>query len=193
MKIALTAAIACLPAYAMAAMPLLAPTRDVVVDYTVHPRDHADLAVQVSVQAGGAHLRITSAELPTAFLVDRPAHVATILLPFLKLYATVGIGQDDPQETVLRNARFERHGRAVVAGLACTEWTAASARGQAAACITDDGVILRGTAADAHGRLGAVQATMVQYGALPDSLFRRPEDYRNAGTLPVDGLGGLGR
>ena len=190
MKILLTAAIACMPAWALAATPLLAPTRDVVVDYTVHPRDHADLAVQVSVQAGGAHLRVTSADLPTAFVVDRPAHVATILLPFLKLYATLGIGQYDPQETVLRGARFERHGHSVVAGYGCTDWTAASPRGQAAACITDDGVILRGTAADAHGRLGAVQAINVQYGPLSPELFRRPADYRNAGTLPIDGLGG---
>ena len=190
MKLTRAAVLACFPVAAFAATPLLAPTRDVVVDYTVHPRDHADLAVQVSVQAGGTHLRITSADLPTAFVVDRPARVATILLPFLKLYATVGIGQYDPQETVLRGARFERHGRAVVAGHGCTDWTAASARGQAAACITDDGVILRGTAADAHGRLGTVQATRVQYGALPPELFGRPADYRNAGTLPVDGLGG---
>ena len=189
MRIVSAVVLACLPASALAATPLLAPTRDVVVDYTVHPRDHADLAVQVSVQAGGAHLRITSADLPTAFLVDRPAHLATILLPFLKLYATVGIGQYDPQETVLRQARFERHGRAMVAGLACTNWTAASPQGEAAACISDDGVILRGTAADANGRLGAVQATMVQYGPLPSELFRRPAGYSNAGTLPVDGLG----
>ena len=186
----LVAALASLPASAVAATPLLVPTRDVVVDYIVHPRDHADLAVQVSVQAGGTHLRITSADLPTAFLVDRPAHQATILLPFLRLYATVGIGQYDPQETVLHGARFERHGRAMVAGYGCTEWTAASARGQAAACITDDGVILRGSATDAHGRIGGVQATTVQYGPLPGGLFRRPADYHDAGSLPVDGLGG---
>lgn len=190
MKILLIAALACLPGAASAATPLLAPTRDVVVDYLVHPRDHADLAVQVSVQAGGAHLRITSADLPTAFLVDRPAQVATILLPLFKLYATVGIGAYDPQETVLRSARFERHGMSVVAGHTCTDWTAISPQGQARACITDDGVILRGTASDRHGPLGAVLASTVQYGALSPALFRRPADFHNAGTLPLDGMGG---
>ena len=187
--LAVLGAVACLPAVAIAATPLLAPTRDVVVDYTVHPRDHADLAVQVSVQAGGEHLRITSADLPTAFLVDRPARVATILLPLLKLYATVGVGRYDPQETVLREARFERHGRSVVAGHACVDWTAVSPRGEAAACITDDGVILRGTASDTHGRLGTVQASTVQYGRLPRELFVLPPGYQNAGTLPVEGFG----
>ncbi len=189
MRTFLATVLAWLPAAAMAATPLLAPSRDVVVDYVVHPRDHADLAVQVSVQAGGAHLRITSADLPTAFLVDRPAGEAVILLPLLKLYATVGIGRYDPQQTVLRDARFERHGRSVVAGRSCVDWTAMSARGQAAACITEDGVILRGTASDAHGRLGSVQASTVQYGQLPQELFALPADYHNAGTLPVDGFG----
>ena len=189
MKVFLAPLLACFPASAMAATPLLAPTRDVVVDYTVHPRDHADLAVQVSVQAGGAHLRITSADLPTAFLVDRPARVATILLPLLKLYATVGVGRYDLQETVLRDARFERHGRSVVAGRGCVDWSAVSPKGQAAACITEDGVILRGTASDAHGPLGSVQASVVQYGRLPQALFVLPPDYQNAGTLPVEGFG----
>ena len=185
----LAALLACLATPAIAAAPLLAPTRDVVVDYAVHPRDHGALAVQVSVQAGGQHLRITSADLPTAFLVDRPAGEAIVLLPLLKLYATVGIGRYDPQQTVLRDARFERHGRSVVAGHACVDWTAVSARGEAAACITEDGVILRGTASDAHGLLGSVQASTVQYGRLPQELFVLPADYRNAGTLPVDGFG----
>jgi hypothetical protein len=178
---------------AHAAMPLLFPSRDVTVDYTVHPRDNAPLAVRVSIEAGGAHLRITSAELPTAFLVDRPAHTATILLPLLKLYATVGIARFDPQETVLKHAQFQRHGQHHIAGHVCTDWTAFSAQGRAEACITEDGVILSGSAADAQGSLGAVQASTVMYGGLPPVLFRLPAGYRNAGSLPVDGFSGAGR
>jgi hypothetical protein len=184
--------LAIVPFLMAAAAPRLVPVRDVTVDYAVHPRDHADVAVQVAVQAGGARLRITSPDLPTAFLVDRPSHVATILLPMLKLYATVGIGQYDVADR-MRDARFERRGRARVAGLGCTEWSAISADGTAQACITEDGVILRGTASDRHGAIGSVLASAVQYGPLPEVLFRRPEDFHNAGTLPVDGLGGFGR
>jgi hypothetical protein len=139
----------------------------------------------VSIEAGGAHLRITSADLPTAFLIDRPAHRATILLPLLKLYATVGIGQFDPQETLLKRARFERHGRERLAGHSCTDWTATSDQGRANACITEDGVILRGSATDRKGDLGAVQAATVHYGALSPLLFRLPSGYRDAGTLPI--------
>ena len=121
--------------------------------------------------------------------MDRPAAEAIILLPLLILYASVATGRYDPQQTVLRDARFERHGRSVVAGLACVDWTAVSPRGEAAACITEDGVILRGTASDVHGHLGSVQASSVQYGRLAQELFVLPPDYHNAGTLPVDGLG----
>jgi hypothetical protein len=163
------------------------------VDYTVRPRDHAPLSVRVSIQAGGAHLRITSPDLPTAFLVDRPAQVATILLPVLKLYATVGIGAYDPQRTVLRDAHFVGHGQERLAGRACTDWTARSPRGQAEACITDDGVILRGSAADRNGPIGAVDAARVQYGDLSPLLFRLPGGYHDAGSLPVAGLSGAGR
>lgn len=180
----------------LAAAPILAPTRDVVIDYAVRPADRPPLGVQVSVQAGGALLRITSPDLPTAFVVDRPAQTATVLLPMLKLYARVAIGRYDPQRTVLRNASFERGGQSAVAGRSCTEWRAASSDGRATACITADGVILRGTATDAHGSLGSIQATMVQYVTLSPALFRRPEDFHDAGTLPLDGglagaLGGL--
>jgi hypothetical protein len=185
---ALCAAFLALPA--RAAIPRLVPLHDVTIVYTVHPRDHAPLAVHVSILGGGTKLRITSEDLPTAFLVDRPSETATILLPMLKLYATVGIGPFDPQQTILKRARFERHGQEHFAGHACTDWTAISPNGQASACITDDGVILRGTAEDRHGLLGMVQADHVDYGGLSPELFRRPPGYRNAGALPVDGLAG---
>ena len=170
------------------AAPRLVPERDVTVQYTVTPRDHAPLDVRVAIEGGGRHLRIASADLPTSFLVDRPDGTATILLPMLKLYATVGIGQFDPERTVLRGARFERHGGHSVAGLACTDWTAVSVQGHAEACITEDGVILQGSATDRHGLLGSVRATTVEYAALAPVLFRRPDGYTNAGSLPIAGF-----
>jgi len=171
-----------------AAAPRLVPLRDVTVVYDVAPRDHAPLQVQVEIAAGGDRLRITSAELPTSFLIDRPSGTATILLPMLRLYATAGIAKYDLQRNVLQQARFARHATHRQAGLVCTEWTADSPRGHAEACITDDGVILSGTAADAHGPVGSVRAVSVRPAPLPSDLFDRPADFRNAGTLPVDGF-----
>jgi hypothetical protein len=176
---------------AFASVPRLVPTRDVTVTYNVHPRDHAPLQVRVSIAAGGARLRITAEDLPTAFLVDRREHVATILLPMLKMFTTVKIGEFDPQDTVLRGAHFERHGTETIAGRSCTDWSAVSAQGNAGACITEDGVILRGHAANHHGELGTVMASTVEYGALAPQLFQRPPGFSNAGSLPVGGLTGF--
>jgi hypothetical protein len=177
------------PAFAQPG-PLLAPTRDVTVDYTLRPRDHAPLEVRVSIEAGGRHLRITSEDLPTAFLIDRPAQMATILLPLLKLYTTIGIGKFDLSETMLRRAHFERHGQEDLAGHVCTDWSAISPQGHAEGCITADGVILRGAATDRHGLIGSVSTTTVQFGGLPPELFRRPADFQNAGKLPIGSLVG---
>jgi hypothetical protein len=164
---------------------------DVTVTYNVHPRDHAPLAVRVSIAAGGTRLRITAEDLPTAFLVDRREHIATILLPMLKMFTTVPIGDFDPQTTILRNARFERVGTETIAGYPCTDWKAISPQGSAAACITDDGVILRGHATNHHGEIGAVMASTVQYGAIPPEIFLRPPGFSNAGNLPLGALAGI--
>ncbi len=173
------------------ATPRLVPARDVTVAYSVAPKDHQPIQVTVAIEGGGEHLRIASESLPTSFLVDRGAHRLAILLPLLKLYSTVGTGRFDPQETVLKDARFERHGARRLAGLACTDWSARSEQGTASACITEDGVILAGTAADKHGPLGSVRATNVHYGALPKMLFRLPSGYRDAGKLPIGQLAGV--
>ncbi len=175
---------------AFATMPRLVPTRDVTVTYSVHPRDHAPLDVRVSIAAGGARLRITAEDLPTAFLVDRRAHVATILLPMLKLFTTVEIGEYDPEDTILRNAHFDRHGTQSIAGHLCTDWTAVSPAGTARACITEDGVILRGHAANHHGEIGAVVASTVEYGALSPQIFQTPPGFSNAGKVPLQALTG---
>ncbi len=183
-----TALVFVLAAPAAQAAPQLVPTRDVSVGYVVTPKDHQPIAVHVQIEGGGRHLRIAGEELPTAFLVDRNAGTATILLPLLKLYTIVGIGRFDPERTILRGASFQRHGQRSLAGLACTDWTAFSQQGRASACITPDGVILAGTASDRSGELGSVRATTVAYGALEPVLFRLPDGYHDAGAIPLDGL-----
>jgi hypothetical protein len=189
MKLAYLTIVFITPAFAT--VPRLVPTRDVTVTYNVQPRDHAPLAVRVSIAAGGARLRITAEDLPTAFLVDRREHIATILLPMLKMFTTVKIGDYDPQDTVLRGAHFERHHTETIAGLLCTDWTAISPQGSAAACITDDGVILRGHAANHHGEIGAVMASTVDYSSLSPDMFQRPPGFSNAGNLPIGALAGI--
>ena len=184
--------LACLVAMpAGAAVPRIVPTRDVTVTYSVRPRDHAPLDVRVSIEAGGGRLRITAENLPTAFLVDRRAHVATILLPMLKMFTTVPMGDKDDPERILQGARFERLGHEMVAGRSCTDWTAESDTGRASACITEDGVILSGRAENHKGEIGSVLASTVQYARLPPALFDRPAGFSDAGPLPIGKLSRL--
>ncbi len=145
----------------------------------------------MAIQAGGVHLRVAGESLPISLLVDRRDGTASILLPVLKLYNTVAIGRYDPERTILRGARFERHGERHLTGLACSDWAASSPQGHASACITQDGVILAGTASDRSGELGTVRATTVVYGTLPPVLFRLPDGYHDAGGMI--GIAGLGQ
>jgi hypothetical protein len=162
-----------LPVVAQAEVhPLLAPTRDVTVEYEVAPPGRVPVGVRVAIQAGGARLRITSPELPTTFLVDRPAGEATVLLPMLRAYSAVKIGKYDIERTVLRGAHFSRAGHSRVAGHDCAVWHAESPQGTADACITDDGIIMRGSASSSRkGEAGQITALRVIYGALPAEDF----------------------
>jgi len=177
----------CAPA--LAAAPRLVPERDVTVDYTVHATEAPLQDVRVSIQAGGRRLRISAQDLPAIFLIDRPAGTATILVPLLRGYATASISRYDPEATVLRGARFTRGGAETIAGLACTDWKAVSASGSAEACITPDGIILKGSATDRHGGSGSVVASTVAYGSLDAATFERPEDFKFVGDLPPGLLG----
>jgi hypothetical protein len=161
--------------------PKLAPDRDVTVTYDIRPAGNPAREVEVAIQAGGARLHITSPELPTAFLVDRQAETAAILLPVLRAYTVVSIAGVDAERTVLHGADFVRGGHQRIAGLDCTVWHAHSDKGEAEGCITPDGVILSGRAiSDRKGELGAISATRVVYGRLPPDLFVLPPDYQES-------------
>ena len=157
---------------------MLAPTRDVTVEYQVVPPEHVPLAVQVAIAAGGMRLHIVGEDLPTTFLVDRNSEIADITLPLFRTYTRVDIGRYDPTHTILRGAAFSRGGESRVAGLACTIWHATSPSGFANACITPDGVILEGSAtSNRKGALGTIRAQFVHYGPLPADLFDVPPDF----------------
>ena len=184
MKILLKASLALASAVTAAAGqpgPRLFPDRDVTVDYRVSPEGHAPVDVQVAVSAGGRRLHITSADLPTTILVDRDAETADILLPLLRAYAELKIGKYDPERTILRGASFTSAGQRFLDGRSCTEWRAVSHDGQAAACITPNGIILRGAAtSNRQGDLGTVEARRITFGPLPQSLFEVPPHFQQS-------------
>ncbi len=177
---------------AAAAAPRLVPDRDVTVDYQLTPEGRAPIDVTVAIAAGGRLLRVTSPDLPTQILVRRDMETATIMLPLLRMYADLPIGRYDPERTVLRGATYVGTGEARVAGLRCALWRATSPEGEARACITENGVILRGEArSDRRGALGAIVARRVVFGNLPAETFTVPPEYQRS-PIAIDPQG-LGR
>ena len=174
-----------------APVPRLVPDRDVMVQYQVSPEGHAPVDVTVSIAAGGRLLRVISPDLPTTIVVRRDTETASIMLPLLRMYAELPVGRYDPERTVLRGATYTSVGEARVAGLGCMQWRAVSAEGEARACITDHGVILRGEARSARrGALGAIVARRVVFGVLPAETFEVPADYQKSPiAIDAQGLG----
>jgi hypothetical protein len=190
LKVLLVGALLASGGAAAAPAPRLVPDRDVTIEYRVTPQDRAPVDVVVAVAAGGRFLHITSQDLPTTILVNRDTETAAILLPVLRAYAELRIGRFDPERTVLRGAAFSRAGERMVAGRRCIEWRALSRDGQAAACITPDGVILRGAASSGgNGEMGSIEARRVVYGPLSPDLFTVPPDFRKS-PIPFDAEGG---
>jgi hypothetical protein len=169
--------------------PRLVPVRDVTIEYLVRAGDARPQAVRVSIEAGGAHLRIAGQNLPLSILVDRPAGLAHVLVPLLRAYSTIDIARYDPQRTVLHDAAFTRGGTERLAGGRCTDWRATSPSGTASACITEGGVILKGEFANRHGTGGAVLATSVDYAPLPPWTWSLPAGFHDMGPLSLEKLG----
>ncbi len=170
--------------------PVLFPVRDVTVDYDIRPAGQPARDAEVAIAAGGVRLRVISPDLPTTFFVDRRAGTAAIALPFLRMYSVVKIGDADVERTVLRNAAFSRGGERRIAGLACTEWHAVSPQGTAEGCLTDDGVLLAGSAVSKRrGALGEVRARRVSYGPIDPADLVVPPDFHEAHVrLDVNGM-----
>lgn len=172
--------------------PRLVPDQDVTVEYQLDTRDHEPVSVSVAITAGGRFLHITSPDLPTTILVNRDTGRAAILLPMLRAYADLNIARYDLEQTILRGASFSRGPDRRIAGQTCTMWHAASRKGEADACITADGVILRGEAnSDRKGEVGSIQARRVSYGPLPRDMFEIPADFRKS-PIPI-GAEGIGQ
>lgn len=105
---------------------------------------------------------------------------------FLEIPIETGLARD-----YLFNARmtYTHRGEARIAGQSCTEWDIKAPQGRTAhACITTDGLVLRGEGNDPQYGSGRIEALSVIYAPQPDSLFRTPAGYQR---LPVPIVPGL--
>ncbi len=163
--------------------PRYIPTRDVAVNYSV-TSDQPGVPPTVLVRISAAGLMRIDAGERGYLLFNSATSQTRWVLP------QAGMFIDLPTRGSLianflpeADAHFARRGAATVAGLACTQWHVSVPRGNGDACVTQDGVILRGTGADSRGHSGAIEATNVTYAPQPPATFEPPPGFQHM-SLP---------
>jgi hypothetical protein len=162
--------------------PPVMPTRDVAVDYhtTANGRTN-DLRVLYS--ATTQRLRAEAAGQSSYVIIDGRAKQLHVVMDRQKAVMDLPFDADRMRGFLLSDkAHYTRTGHDTVAGLPCTVWNVRAEHSDATACITDDGVILRGEGAGSaptgQSGTGKIEAVSVHYGPQPDDVFTIPAGYR---------------
>lgn len=197
-RLALLSGLMLMPAFASAQdRPQVTPTRDVEVTYRVSggPDQAGPADVRLSWLKAERKLRM---DIPGGIgwsLLDQRAERVVMVMDQLRMVAEVpvqaGLAGPSPLAAMLPHARFTRGAGARVAGQPCTIWRYQEGGNQGQACITADGVVLRGQGTHG-GRSGSVEATRVDYGPQDPARFRLPAGYRTM-PMPAGLLPGAGR
>ena len=176
--------------------PQVAPTRDVLVTYRAtapapaqagRPAPPAQ-SLRVATTQGGRLMRIEGMGAGGAYvIVDRTTQRMVMVMPQDRRYMEMPANDAFARGFVLNDAMtFVKRGDETVAGLRCTVWEVTSREGAGTACVTGDGVLLRGRGNDGKG---GIEATAVKYGAQPAALFKPPANFSKvempAGVAPA--------
>ena len=159
--------------------PTLAPSRDIDIVYmmvqTDAPGGPRVVEERLRWAAAAGKLRIDP-PIPGLWMVmDTSTRRLATVRDSERSVLEIDSPQAMPWPAPGAAAAFQRHGADTVAGLPCTEWQTADVTGAPTlACITDDGVLLRASAA---GRV-LVEALHLRYATPDPAVFRIPEDYR---------------
>jgi hypothetical protein len=191
-------ALAGLTAAALAASPVLAqerpvfaPTRDVTIDYTMEGKSAAPnqpRTMKMSITAGGTRMRIEAQGAPGYMIMDRTAGRTVMVMDQQHAYAEMPTNPAVANTfTYTDKMGFTRQGTDTVAGQACTVWTVKRENGSGVACITAEGLLLRGDSDTGTG-VSHIVATKVTFEALADSVFQPPTGYKK-----MDMSAGAGR
>ncbi len=185
MALALLAACLLPPGAQAQERPNIFPTRDVAVAYRVQGGGpgvpsglnmawHA-LTRSLRMDVPGMGWMVANQDTNRAFMAMEAQRV------LMDLPMAEAMRQYGPGET----ARFTREGQDRVAGLPCTVWRYEDRGRSGRACLTPDGVLLRGNATGPDGKPASLEATEVRYGAQDPARFARPSGWMN---MQVPGL-----
>jgi len=170
--------------------PPVAPTRDVLVTYRATPPAQAGRpappaqVLRVATTQGGRLMRVEGMGAGGAYvIVDRTTQRMVMVIPQDRRYMEMPANDAFARGFVLNDSMtFVKRGGETVAGLKCTVWEVTSREGAGTACVTSDGVLLRGRGNDGKG---GIEATAVKYGAQPAALFKPPADFSRI-EMPAD-------
>lgn len=176
--------------------PPVAPTRDVLVTYRATAPAQAGgrvppgaQEIRVATTQAGRLLRIEGMGAGGAYvIVDRGTQRMVMVMPQDRRFMEMPANDAFARGFVLNESMtFARRGGETVAGLKCTVWEVTSREGAGTACITEDGVLLRGRGNDGKG---GIEATAVKYGPQPAALFKPPAGFSKIEMPPGMGSGG---
>lgn len=158
--------------------PRLEPTRDVTVTYRTTTAGQRESRLQGAFLVAERLLRV---DLPDRGwgLYDRRSGRVRVVLEQLRAVmdvpgdelAAMGIPLDPGAD-----GRFVREGESRVAGFPCTNWRYEEGERSGLACLTADGVLLRGEGRSGNQH-GGIEAVEVRYGAQDPARFRLPQGY----------------
>lgn len=156
--------------------PQVTPTRDVTVTYRVTGAGPVQ-SMRWSWLTGEQLMRMDVEGNPGWLLINLRDESALVVMDQQRMAMRVPREQAAMlgPNALREQARFTRLGTATVAGVACTTWRVQAPQGDGEACITEDGVLLRGRGRQGQGDL---EATEVRYGTTEAARFRVPEGVR---------------
>jgi hypothetical protein len=158
--------------------PAIAPTKDVTVEYSfkVTPKGAPVQQGQskMSTAAGGTRMRIDGF-VPGGYMIrDRAGGHTAMVMDTQHMVMEMPFDPARAGPFAMReNLKFARKGTDTVAGVRCTVWETQGDQGSGTACITDDGVMLRGESSGPNGQV-QMTPTSVSYAPLADSVFQAP-------------------
>jgi hypothetical protein len=158
--------------------PATFPTRDVVVSYRVlgNASGQGPREFTVAALAAEGRLRVESPSMPAWALADRRTGRTEMVMDSMRVVTPSPLRQDEAVRylRLAETARLTRAGTASQAGQTCANyrWEEQGQRGTA--CLTADGVLLRGVNERGEG----VEAVRVEYARQDPARFRVPEGYR---------------
>ena len=166
--------------------PALTPSRDVDVVYMMVQADAPGgprvVEERLRWAAAAGMMRIDPPVPGIWMVMDTRTQRLTTVRDADRSVLEIASPQANPWPAPTAAAGFERHGTATVAGISCTDWQTADITGAPTlACITDDGVLLRASAA---GRV-LVEALHLSYATADPAVFRIPADYRKIMPPPL--------